>query len=119
MGYFDYLEEKTQVQREFQSYDVWAKVGTFIGLGSLLVAIASALVFFLAVPFGESIWLDILVGFGLILGVVGVCLAGKAVKMAKNIRKVSEIGRFAFIWGIFVILLDLAMLLVNTWMYFA
>ncbi len=119
MGYFDYLEEKTQEKREFQYFDVWAKAGTFVGLGSLLVTIASILVFALAVPVGENIWFDFLTGAGLVIGCVGVALSAKSVQMARNIRKTTPLGKFALIWGIFVILIDLAILVANTWLYFA
>ena len=119
MGYFDYLDEKTQTQREFQSFDIWAKAGAFVGLGSLIISLVALFVFLFAVPIGSSIWLDILVGVGLAVGITGVTLSAKAIKMAKNIRKVTEIGRFALIWGIFVILVDLAMITANTWMYFS
>lgn len=119
MGYFDYLDEKAQTQHEFQSFDIWAKASTFVGLGSLVVTLVSVFVFAFAVPIGESIWLDILVLAGVAVGVVGVILATKAVKMAKNIRKVSEIGRFSFVWGLFVVLVDLALIVANTWMYFS
>ena len=119
MGYFDYLEEKTQEKREFQYFDVWAKAGTFVGLGSLIVTIVSILVFALAVQVGQNIWLDFLTGAGLVIGCVGVSFSAKAVQMARNIRKTTPLGNFALIWGIFVILIDLAILVANTWLYFA
>ncbi len=119
MGYFDYLDEATKEQREFQSFDVWAKAGTYVGLGSLVVTIVAILIFCLVIPLGQNIWLDFLVGGALGIGITGIVFAGKAVSMARSIRKKSEIGLFALIWGIFVILIELTLLLINTWMYLA
>ena len=118
MGYFDYLEEKTKEQREFQYFDVFAKTGTFIGLGALLVTLAAIFVFAFAIPFGGNIWLDFLVGGAMIIGAVGIGYSAKAVKMARSIRKVAYLGNFALVWGIFVILINIALLVINTWLYF-
>ncbi len=117
MGYFDYLDETTKEQREFQSFDVWAKTGTYVGLGSFLIMLAAIFVFAFAIPIGENIWLDFLVGGALAVGVTGIAFSGKAVAMARNIRKKSEIGNFALIWGIFVVLVEITLLIANTWVY--
>ena len=118
MAYFDYLEEKTKEQREFRFFDVWAKAGLFVFLGSLLITIASIIVFAVAVPIGQNVFLDILVGVGVVVGIVGIAIASKAIKMARNIRKKSELGNFSLIWGIFFVLIDFALFVANTWLYF-
>ncbi len=117
MGYFDYLEEKTKEQREFQYFDTVAKTGIFIGLGALVVTLAAIFVFAFAITIGQNIWLDFLAGGGLVIACTGIAFAAKSIKMARSIRKVSYLGNFALIWGIFVILIDIALLVINTWLY--
>lgn len=118
MGYFDYLEDKTKEQREFRFYDIWAKVGFFVFLGTLLLTIASVLVFTLAIPLGQNIYLDILLGCTIAVGIIGIVFSKKAVKMAKGVRKTSDLGKFSMIWGIFFVLVNCAGVVANTWMYF-
>ncbi len=119
MGYFDYLEDKTKEQREFRFYDVWAKIGLYIFLGTMLLTITSVLIFSLATPLGQSIYLDILLGSTILIGIVGIIFSFKAVKTAKSVRKTSDLGRFSLIWGIFFVLVNCAGVVANTWIYFA
>ncbi len=116
MGYFDYLEENAAIEKENRFFDTYAKVGFWIGVGSFAVMLASILTFcFVAV--GSIIWLDILVAVGVVVSVFGMAYSGKAISIARRRRNSSPLANFSFVWNLVFALIDIILLVMNTWMY--
>ena len=121
MGYFDYLDENKKSAdgkaKEYHNYDPIAKTGMWIWFGALGVTILSIILLFACWNLGKSIWLDVflVLGFGCALIAVAFCINAR--RMASRVRQETQLGNCIFIWGIFLALINLILLVVNTYMF--
>jgi len=120
MGYFDYLDEnkKSKAGKEHHNYDPFVKSGTFVWFGALGITIISVILMIVCWPLGKSIWLDIFLVLGFGTSVTAVALCGSAKRMASRLRQESQLGNCIFIWGIFLALLNLIFVGLNTYLFF-
>ncbi len=119
MAYFDYLENKNQaIQKDLAFAQNYNKLSMWLIIASLAVFIIDIIVFCL-VPAGKVIWLDILVGAGLIAGIIGVVYALKVRGMAKQKHNKNPLANFLAVWGLLLVLLQIIILVINTWVYFS
>ena len=121
MGYFDYLEdnnESTRVLKEHHNYDSFVKSGTFVWFGALFITVVSVVLMSVCWHLGASIWLDIFLVLGFGAAIVAFALCANAKRMASKKRQETQLGNCIFIWGIFLALLNLIFIILNTYMFF-
>ena len=117
MGYFDYLEESVASRRDAQFFDVYAKVGFWVGIGALGGIILSMVILF-SVGMGKIIWLDLFPALSLAAGVVSVWYCVKTLLIARTKDKKSPLALMSLPWGILYILVSVILIVINTWVYF-
>ncbi len=119
MGYFDYLESaNTVAERENRYFDTYANRSFWFGVGSF-GAMLVAILLFCFITIGSVIWLDFVMAAGLGVGITGLVFAGKARKIAKRNHKTTILGNFSFVWGLLFVIIDVLLVVMNTWIYFA
>lgn len=116
MGYFDYLEESVALERENRYFDTYAKVGFWVGVGSFAVLLATILTFCF-VSIGSIVWLDFLMAIGIAVAAVGMGYALKAITIARRRRNSSPLANFSFVWNLVFVLVNIILLVMNTWVY--
>ena len=121
MGYFDYLDENKKSAnagaKEINSFDPVAKMGLWVWCGALGVMLVSIILMCACWPLGKSIWLDIFLVLGFGVAIVAVAFCVNAKRMASKIRKESQLGNCIFIWGIFLALINLILIVINTYTF--
>lgn len=119
MGYFDYLESKSAVELKDNAFiETYGKVALYINLGAVAMTIIT-IIMFCFVPIGSIVWLDIVVAIGITAGIVAMVYANSVRSIAKRRHKTNVLANFIFIWSFFWVLINVIMLIMNTWMYFA
>lgn len=119
MAYFDYLEAKNVAnQKDMAFSESYNKLGFYLTIASIVLFIVNVVVFCF-VEVGSIIWLDIVVLAGLAVGIAGLTYAMKVRALAKRKHTKNVMANFIAIWGLLFVLLDLIILVINTWVYFA
>ena len=77
MGYFDYLEEKVDTQKEFRVYDYLSKYSFWFSMGTLLIFVVSVIMY-LFVEVGKTFWTGLCPLVGVALSITGIIFAQKA-----------------------------------------
>lgn len=117
MGYFDYLEESVAQQREAQFFDAYAKKGFWIGVGAFCALIAT-IVLFCFVQIGSIVWLDGIMVASIVCCAFSMFYSFKTIRIAKKKEKTSPLASFSFIWALFFCLINVILIVINTWVYF-
>ena len=118
MGYFDYLESKNMaIQKDTAFAQSYNKVSMWLTISSVTMLIINILIFSF-VQVGTIVWLDILVVAGISVGIAGITFALKVRAMAKRKHDRNSLANFLAIWGVLFVLLELIILVINTWVYF-
>lgn len=84
MGYFDYVDQKTDAQKDVRIYDYLAKFALWFSLASLLFIVITAVVYIVAVRIGSTIWASAFPLVGVVFAILGFVYAQKSSSIYKK-----------------------------------
>ena len=117
MGYFDYVDEKTDAQKELRVYNYLSKFSFWFSMASLLFIIISAVMFIFIVKMGSAIWSSAFPLVGVVLAVVGIVYAQKSRSIMKKNHVVHPFTNMSRALNVLFGFINLILTVVNILFY--
>lgn len=78
MGYFDYVEQKVDADKEMRIYNYLSKFSFWFSMAALLFVVVSAIIFIFIIRLGSTIWASAFPFVGVVFAIIGLFYAQKS-----------------------------------------
>lgn len=117
MGYFDYVDEKTDAQKEMRVYSYVSKFSFWFSMVSLLFIVITAIMYIFVVKIGSTIWASAFPFVGVVFSVVGIIYAQKSWAIMKKNHAVHPFTNMSRALNILFGFINLILAVVNILFY--
>lgn len=117
MGYFDYVDQKTDAERDVRIYSYLSKFALWFSLASLLFVVITAIVYIFAVKIGSTIWASAFPLVGVVFAIIGLVYAQKSRSIYKKNHIVHPFTNMTRALNVLFGFLNLILTVVNILLY--